>query len=144
MTEKTPHEIKCDMLFDQYKTDIERVERKVDRHREAEVKKDDEHCESINVIKATLSERERAETARNNHLAKFAPLVLGIIFSLVSGLVWSNLEGIKSWIAAHEKIIENRDTVQCTSIQTMQLAYNNTQEGMERPVKIIECGVGAG
>jgi len=153
MTEEEAHRLKCDMQFAQNARDLERIEREFDDKSKKTCEKSDRNAEELTKITATLNERQRAGGSRTDILAKVVPTFIVLVLSGAVTYLSSELKGIRKvvadnktadteWRGKHTGEIEHRDTVQCLSIQTVQISHNNANP--EHPISVIDCGVGAG
>jgi len=153
MTEKTEHELRCEMLFEQHKENMARIEQDFKDYKKKADINCNNHAGKINTIRATLNERERAAESKKDTAIKMIPWVMTIIFGMLASLAWSRVESnegkiaahateFTTWVGSHETQIEHRDTVQCLNIQALQVAYNNGND--MTPVQVIDCGDGAG
>jgi len=154
MTEKTAHEIRCDMLFEQHRMDMARIEQSLKSHVIKSDKKCEQHSGDINTIRATMNERERAGGSAKDTAVKVGVAIFGIFMTFAVGGLINKIQYIEKNISdhatvnetrwgEHETLIENRDTVQCKDIQSAQIAINNLPNQANK-IAIIDCGAGAG
>ena len=155
MGNRSEHEIKCDYLFEQLQKEICEIKERAEKRTGALFKKADLFDSRVVEISSTLKERERAGGSAKDTAVKVGIALFGAFMSIVVVGAIGKIQSLEANISAnatanetrwgeHETLIENRDTVQCMSTQSVQVAYNNTEEGSKKPIVVIQCGDGAG